>query len=102
MVTPIDLLLSIGRFQKKRRSKDTFYTLFDFCKTFDVHFLFFITLKVFKIQFFFFQELIDNNKSIGVTIYRCQIQAIIKNARYLEFSNCFISKSSQSKSSNKA
>ena len=25
-----------------------------------------------------FQEYIDNNKSIGVTIYRCQIQATIK------------------------
>ena len=32
----------------------------------------------------FFQESIDNNKSIGVTIYRCQIQAIIKKHKTFE------------------
>jgi hypothetical protein len=38
----------------------------------------------FKIENFFFQESIDNNKSIGVTIYRCQIQAIIKKCKTFE------------------
>ena len=44
----------------------------------------FITLKVFKIENFFLQESIDNNKSIGVTIYRCQIQAIPKKRKTFE------------------
>ena len=30
------------------------------------------------------RTLIDNNKSIGVTIYRCQIQAIIKKCKTFE------------------
>ena len=37
-----------------------------------------------KIEHSFFQESIDNNKSIGVTIYRCQIQAIIKKRKTFE------------------
>ena len=37
-----------------------------------------------KIEHSFFQESIDNNKSIGVTIYRCQIQTIIKKRKTFE------------------
>ena len=39
------------------------------------------------IEHSFFQESIDNNKSIGVTIYRCQIQAIIKKRKTFKVSN---------------
>ena len=37
-----------------------------------------VSLLLLKIEHSFFQESIDNNKSIGVTKFRCQIQAIIK------------------------
>ena len=44
-----------------------------------------VSLLLLKIEHsFFFQETIDNNKSIGVTIYRSQIQAIIKNHKTFE------------------
>ena len=36
------------------------------------------------IEHSFFEESIDDNKSIGVTIYRCQIQAIIKKRQMFE------------------
>ena len=41
-------------------------------------------MKVFKIENFFFQESIDNNKSMWVTIYKCQIQTIIKKRKMFE------------------
>ena len=40
-----------------------------------------VSLLLLKIEHSFLQESIDNNKSIGVTIYRCQIQAIIKKCK---------------------
>ena len=43
-----------------------------------------VSLLLLKIEHSFFQESIDNNKSIGVTIYRCQIQAIIKKRKTFE------------------
>ena len=43
-----------------------------------------VSLLPLKIEHSFFQESIDNNKSIGVTIYRCQIQAIIKKRKTFE------------------
>ena len=43
-----------------------------------------VSLLVLKIKHSFFQEFIDNNKSIGVTIYRCQIQSIIKKRKTFE------------------
>ena len=43
-----------------------------------------VSLLLLKIDHSFFQESIDNNKSIGVTIYRCQIQAIIKKRKTFE------------------
>ena len=54
------------------------YALFDFCKIFDVIFDFYNSES--------FQESIDNNKSMGVTIYRCQIQTIIKKRKMFEIS----------------
>ena len=36
-----------------------------------------VSLLLLKIEHSFFQESIDNNKSIGVTVYRCQIQALL-------------------------
>ena len=43
-----------------------------------------VSLLLLKIEHSFFQESIDNKKSIGVTIYRCQIQAIIKKRKTFE------------------
>ena len=43
-----------------------------------------VSLLLLKIDHSFFQESIDNNKSIGGTIYRCQIQAIIKKRKTFE------------------
>jgi hypothetical protein len=43
--------------------------------------VYYVSLLLLKIEYSFFQESIDNNKSIGVTIYRCQIQAIIKKRK---------------------
>ena len=42
------------------------------------------TLLLLIIEHSFFQESIDNNKSIGFTIYRCQIQAVIKKRKTFE------------------
>ena len=44
-----------------------------------------VSLLLLKIEHSFFQESIDNNKSIGVAIYRCQIHAIIKKRKTFEF-----------------
>ena len=43
-----------------------------------------VSLLLLKIEHSFFQESIDNNKSIGVTVYRCKIQAIIKKRKMFE------------------
>ena len=43
-----------------------------------------VSLLLLKIEHSFFQESIDNNKSIGVTIYSFQIQTIIKNRKTFE------------------
>ena len=43
-----------------------------------------VSLLLLEIEHSFFQESIDNNKSIEVTVYRCQIQAIIKKRKTFE------------------
>ena len=43
-----------------------------------------VSLLLLKIEHSFFQESIENNKSIGFTIYRCQIQAVIKKRKTFE------------------
>ena len=43
-----------------------------------------VSLLLLKIKHSFFQESLDNNKSLGVTIYRCQVQAIIKERKTFE------------------
>jgi hypothetical protein len=43
-----------------------------------------VSLLLLKIEHSFFQESIDNNISMGVTIYRCQIQTIIKKRKMFE------------------
>ena len=43
-----------------------------------------VSLLLLKIEHLFFQESIYNNKSIGVTIYRCQIQAFINKRKTFE------------------
>ena len=54
-----------------------------------------VSLLLLKIEHSFFQESIDNNKSIGVTIPICQ-----RNAR--RFQNDLFQKAPDQKSSNKA
>ena len=43
-----------------------------------------VSLLLLKIEHSFFQESIDNNKSIEYTIYRFQIQAVIKKRKTFE------------------
>jgi hypothetical protein len=51
-----------------------------------------VSLLLLKIEHLFFQESIDNNKSIGVTIYRCHIQAIIKKKTFEVFKRIYFKK----------
>ena len=43
-----------------------------------------VSLLLLKLEHSFFQDSIDDNKSIGVTIYRCQVQAFIKKRKTFE------------------
>ena len=85
MVTPIDLLLSIDSRKNNcsiltsyEKSNSTSNVLQKSKSAYNV------TLLLLKIEHSFFQESIDNNKTIGVTIYRCQIQVIIKKRKTFE------------------
>ena len=88
MVTPIDLSLSIDSWKNECSILKTYRVIKIenshqmFCKKLKSSYN--VSLLLLKIEHSFFQESIDNNKTIGVTIYRCQIQAIIKKRKTFE------------------
>ena len=63
----------------------------------------FVSLFLLKIEHSFFQESMNNKKLTGVTIYRCQIQAIIKKRKTFQVLKLiYFKKPPHQKSSNKA